>query len=352
MDRGTPDVDGFAVKGSKQLNEVLAAFVARDPSALPLAKNVRYTENGQVLKPGDGLWGTLTDYSHSHRQPSDAVTRSAYRIDFAEPGRQDLVYFGATVETNTPGMLALRVLTQGGVITEIEAVCVREEKPGERGGTMTLFQPALLTPFHADGFTGIDPVLLATSEPTANGLRDALAVVVDGYFGAIEKNDSRQAVLSADCRRRDNGVLATGNPAAPPLDTTVPDYRPFALGCQQQIDSGFFKRISRVRARRHLAVDQRRGLVLTVALLDQPGTVREIEVPGIGRVTLPRGIKAEDLLQTEGAAQFYVKRYEPNFAVPMTELTVQLTKVDGGRITHVESISHGVPFGMTDGWSP
>ena len=354
MDRGIPDGERVGVDPSRRLNEVLAAFVAHDPSNLSLSEDVRYTENGQVLQPGDGLWGTLTDYTgapHDRRGQPDGVTTPAYRIDFVDSARHEWVYFGATLETQTPGMLALRVKTEGHRIVEIEAVCVREEKPGERGGTMTLFQPTLLTPFEAGAFAGVDPAFLADSEPTPQGSRDALAAVVADYFLAIEKNDSRRVALAANCRRRDNGMPTTGNATAPPLDPKVPAYRPFALECGAQIDSGFFKRISRVRACRHLAVDPRRGLVLSIALFDQPGTVKSIEVSGIGPVALPTGIKADDLLQTEGAAQFYVKRYEPNMAIPMTELTVQLTKIEGGRITRIESVARGSPFGMTDGWT-
>ncbi len=35
------------------VNQYLAALVAQDPSKLPLAKNARYTENGQELKLGE-----------------------------------------------------------------------------------------------------------------------------------------------------------------------------------------------------------------------------------------------------------------------------------------------------------
>lgn len=35
------------------VNQYLAALVAQNPSKLPLAKNARYTENGQELKLGD-----------------------------------------------------------------------------------------------------------------------------------------------------------------------------------------------------------------------------------------------------------------------------------------------------------
>ena len=34
-----------------------SALVAHDPDRLPLTPNARYTENGQTLKLGDGIWG-------------------------------------------------------------------------------------------------------------------------------------------------------------------------------------------------------------------------------------------------------------------------------------------------------
>jgi hypothetical protein len=62
------------------IDQLLAAFIARDRARLPLAPDVRYTENGQTLRLGDGLWGTLTGYAG---QPEPASTAPRYRIDFA-----------------------------------------------------------------------------------------------------------------------------------------------------------------------------------------------------------------------------------------------------------------------------
>ncbi len=41
-------------------DQYLAALVAHDPSRLPLARQVKFTENGQQLQLGDGLWGTAS----------------------------------------------------------------------------------------------------------------------------------------------------------------------------------------------------------------------------------------------------------------------------------------------------
>jgi hypothetical protein len=42
------------------MNRYLTALVAHNPLSLPIAKNVRYTENGQKLKLGDGMWGPVS----------------------------------------------------------------------------------------------------------------------------------------------------------------------------------------------------------------------------------------------------------------------------------------------------
>src|ERR1700728_4442417 len=42
------------------LDQVIAAMIAHDSSSLPLARDVKYTENGQLLKIGDGFWGTAS----------------------------------------------------------------------------------------------------------------------------------------------------------------------------------------------------------------------------------------------------------------------------------------------------
>lgn len=335
------------------IDTLLAAFVAHDISGLPLAADARYTENGQTLEFGDGLWGTLTGFAMgADRQSPEAAEAAAsrYRIDLESAATSEAIFFGATRETTTPGMLALRMKTRREQITEVEAIVVRQEVPGERGGTVTLFQPSLLARFDPAAFTETDAAFLAPARRPAGSSTSDLTAIVERYFDAVEKSESRHVTFTSNCQRRDNGMRTTGNADAPTLQPDVPAYRPFSLGCGEQIDSGFFKRISRVRERRHIAVDAARGLVLTVALFDQPGNVAEINVPGIGRVALPSGYRPEEVADPSAAAQFYVKRYEPNFRVPLTELTVQLTRVEDGRIARMETISRGAPFGMVSGW--
>jgi hypothetical protein len=42
------------------VDQYLDAVVAHDPSKAPLAPGAKFTENGQTLEFGDGLWNTMT----------------------------------------------------------------------------------------------------------------------------------------------------------------------------------------------------------------------------------------------------------------------------------------------------
>jgi hypothetical protein len=93
------------------VDQYLAVLVAQDPSKLPLAKNAGYTENGQELKLGDGMWGpsvTLGNYKLYFADPrdqqdgSDRLAQNERRVfGAAKPGGQtDLP--PSSVEHGTP----------------------------------------------------------------------------------------------------------------------------------------------------------------------------------------------------------------------------------------------------------
>ncbi len=329
------------------LDEVLAAMKARDASGLPLAKGARYTEDGQVLAIGDGLWGTLGAHA------GDGGEAPVYRIVLADPDRGEAAVVCGILEETTPGVLALRIRAAGGKIAEIEAVAIRLEEMGERGGTVSLFQPRLITEFDPAGFDAAAQAFLGPAAPAA---RDAIQGAVERWFHAVETGSAADLPLAADAERRENGHAASHDSDAPPLDPDVPAFRPFALGLAEQIDAGVFGRISRVRERRHL-VDADQGLALSLAVFDNPGTLKAIDVAGAGEVRLP-GLRARppgaeiNSTPEEDATQAFGARLLPNVLVPTSELVVQLTRVTDGRISRIESLARGGPYGMTAGWPP
>jgi len=63
---------------------------------LPLAPRVRFTENEQTLKPGEGLWVTATGIG-------------TYRLYAADPGAGEVGFFATMRENDTPLAMALRL---------------------------------------------------------------------------------------------------------------------------------------------------------------------------------------------------------------------------------------------------
>lgn len=127
------------------VNAYLSALVRREPGYLPGADTLTYTENGQRLAVGDGLWGTATAIG-------------GYRIMAADPDTRTAVFVGTITEHDVRGVLFARLVLAGDRIGEIEAVVSRHERADDRGGTLTLFAPRLRDPFDPDAFAAVDPL--------------------------------------------------------------------------------------------------------------------------------------------------------------------------------------------------
>ncbi len=298
------------------IDGLLAAMIAHDPARAPLAPDVRYTENGQPLAIGDGLWRTLS-------------ARGAYSIYLAAPGGGDAALLGSSVETDIPGMLSLRVRQRAGRITEIEALVVRQEIPmlGQLIGTGTLMAPPQLADLDARQFARPLPVLAAPLPPAARTPAARLRELAKSHAPALY-GEAVAVPLAERCSARENGVVAAGNARVGPLPKTAPPFHPFRLGCRQRIDSGFYAQIGRLREQRVLAVDEVQGLVLLATTIDHRGDVSTVGLRQGGEVPVPEA-----------------------FRPPSSYLRVDLIKVRGGDIQHVESITRPVFHGMDDGWN-
>ena len=88
------------------------ALAARDPSTLPLASNVKFTEDGEELELGEaGLWTTAGEVEYSH---------SALDVEKCQSATQAVVPDGSS---NIP--FALRLKLENQQITEIETIAVQ-----------------------------------------------------------------------------------------------------------------------------------------------------------------------------------------------------------------------------------
>src|SRR5690242_6097746 len=92
--------------------KLLTALANHDAKSLPLAKDARYTENGQEMGFDNGLWQTASKVG-------------AYRHVFADPASGQFGVF-ATMDENGHGLvLGMRVKLELGWISEVELVTYR-----------------------------------------------------------------------------------------------------------------------------------------------------------------------------------------------------------------------------------
>ncbi len=97
------------------LDAYYKALAAHDPSSLPVADNVKFTENGKAMKMGDqGLWKSAGALKYSHNALDTEVCTAASQAVVPD-GTMDIPF-------------ALRIKVQSQKITEIETIAVR---PGD-----------------------------------------------------------------------------------------------------------------------------------------------------------------------------------------------------------------------------
>ena len=283
-----------------------------DPSHAPLEPDFRYTENGEAKGAGQGLWATASAIAIEDDGLSNlGINSSAYRLYFADADSGQAAYFGAFTEQGAPGMMMLRLKAAAGKVSEVEVVTVNREV------TQATDPSKPLARFDPRGFSEPEPTLLAGAERWAPNI---MAAAANRYFDGMAKSSSAGVPLGADCIRRDNGVRTTGVADAPASDPGNPAFRPYALGCAAQLDSGFFRSISQVR-RRILVTDEDRGLVMAVAMVDHgpppaPPTKKKGKAPAVPEPTVS------------------------------TDLMGVIFKMSDGRITRIEAIERPVAPGM------
>ena len=78
------------------LDAYVEAVVAHDPTRLPLARGAKFTENGQRLEVGDGLWHTATG-------------KGGYALKLADVERGQAVLMGTIREGGEPTVLVARL---------------------------------------------------------------------------------------------------------------------------------------------------------------------------------------------------------------------------------------------------
>jgi hypothetical protein len=286
------------------VDRYLEALVAQDPNRLPLAVDVRFTENGQELRLGDGLWGT-------------ASGPGRYKLYASDPEGGQVGFLGTVFENGTPIYMALRLRVEHGLISEVETILARP------GNAPAAFPPAGKT-LESRGQPRAE--FLRTVPRTERMSREDLVRIADSYFTGLAGNTGRNvAPFARSCERWENGVQTTNNPN---LGSSANSGGPniLAMNCEDQQKSGFFPFVTSIRDRRYPVVDRERGLVLAFAFFEHDARMRQIKLTN-GQ-TVPNPVNA-----------------------PLTFEIAELFQIDKGRIDQIEAVLNTVPYGMqSDVW--
>ena len=290
------------------IDRYLDALVRHDVTGVPLASGVRYTENGQRLEVGDGLWRS-------------AKAKGKYRLIVADTEARQVALIGTLEELNadpdmgTPAVVALRLKIVDDEIAEVEQFIARNIDAAKRVEALGRPHP-----------------LFTQAVPEAERMSRAdLIATANKYFTGMQQNDGKgDYPFSADCNRIENGMQTTNRPT--PAGETRPNPATAAnysaqWSCREQFESGLLHFVTRIRDRRFVAVDRERGLVFSFVFFDHAaGETRNFATPSGRQVTA-------------GPAQ------------PWTWYIAELFKVEKGQIRQIEATLERVPYGMTSGWS-
>jgi hypothetical protein len=163
------------------MDDYFAALSTGVPSTLPLAANLKFTENGEVAEIGmTDFWQNAGDAKYSQRALDTEACSAAGQAVIPE-GTTDLP-------------VALRIKVQGGQLTEIETIVVR---PGDYTASFAVdSNPAAIIAI-ADDIGWHDEV------PEAErASRQELTSWVDKYFRAFPAGVCN---VTSSCRRLENG---------------------------------------------------------------------------------------------------------------------------------------------------
>jgi hypothetical protein len=346
--------------------QYLDAWVARDPKRLPLAPNVKFTENGQRLELGDGSWNVATGKGKYRLWVPDGQTGQVTLITTVTED-------GPAQGSNVASMLALRLKVVNRQISEVEALFVRPATGGAAGGGRgagaggtrggapaaargtgpVAGPPGTPGPGRGDtgaarGATGAAPAALSPAErlegmgnphplftqpiPQAERMSRAdLIKVANMYFSGMQQNDGLgDYPFTEDCERFENASQSTNTPTPP--GATRPDPKTAMLyssewSCLEQFKSGLIHFVTRIRDRRYVAVDPEYGLVFSFVFFDHMAGKSRTYTRSDGRVI------------TAGPTD------------PFTWEIAEMFRIEKGKIRRIEAILVRSPYGQQSGWS-
>ena len=279
----------------------LKAVVAHDPKLLSLDDHIRFTEDGQELQLGDGFWNTASGVG-------------AAQQFYPDPQTQQITFIGTMREFDNLVLMAMRLKVHDRRISEVETLFYRK-------GAGPEWSDAGVDASNARG--AADSAWLTPLPGALRSTRELLTGVALDWMHALAHYDAKASVpVSDDCVRFENGARVSGNPRVLIGDR---HFNLAALGCRQQLRSGYFSSITRIHHTRIVAVDPEYGTVVVWANLDQAGT---------------RALHLADghTLSSRALAQ------------PASTEAVLVFRIEGGSIHRIQMLTRAVPYHMNPGW--
>jgi hypothetical protein len=222
------------------LDSYLNALIKHDPAAAPLMIGFRQTENAIVVRPGTGLWKSMTALGAVQRRYLDPVTGQA-------------AFFGIVEEGSEKAVVTVRVKIDDRKISEAEWLIARKGEWGPNGPGGNVFNAESLA---------MNPPPERTVPKAQRLTRESLLAVTNSYFDGLTTHDGAIIQHEDGCTRVENGTVMTNRPGrngGPPSGDCAAGLSNFNA--------------SIVAARRYPIVDEDTQVVLALAVfLRKPGS--------------------------------------------------------------------------------
>jgi hypothetical protein len=276
------------------MDRYLTALQAHDPHGLPLAANVRYTENSVTLRLGDGFWQTIDAGSVSTRT----------RLVISDPATAQVAYYGRATENHHSVLIGVRLKQSGGRLIEIEGLVVRQSS-----GIFGNFNDP----------PAFDAAWTQDQPPAQRSPRKELIAAANAYFDGIQQGNGDIVPLADSCIRVENGVQTAPQPPQ--------DGRP-AESIRESFNSKRFNYIREIRPRRIMLVDEERNTVYGIFSFQHPGNIATHDPTFQKSLTKPDSV----------------------LVYPNTIEIAESFHLHGGKITHITALMVMLPYGQPQGW--
>ena len=167
------------------VTQYLDAMIAHKPESLPVAANVKFTEDCKELKLGEGIWKNIAKLTN-------------YRRDILDVRQGVAVSFLVVEENSSPVLFVMRLKIVDKKISEIETTAVRGQKEGMLFNTQNLQTASKMMT------SVVDKAQMNSREDM---IKMALTYPAGLKIGSFVKVDSPMA---PDAYRYENGQLMAG----------------------------------------------------------------------------------------------------------------------------------------------